>query len=301
MDNFLLLPRALAAALSDSGFAGAFGLVLAALLLGDENETGLRRTLQRATFYCAIAMLLAGLAQVYLTAATMVGTAAFEVVRSQIKVVMLETHAGKVLVGNLVLVVILLLTVSVRRDWQKRSTVWSVLLLLVADAAIRAASGHAASDGDFTLPEFIQFAHLISIAVWAGCVLAGGLVVLPRMLQEQRATQLVAFTRRLSLTVTFALAVVLLSGTYNSYRGLGGSLRPLAGTQWGILLDIKILLVLAAIAMGATSRRMIGKDRILSIKQTAILTTAVRFEAVTMLLILTVSAWLANSPPANSG
>jgi putative copper resistance protein D len=301
MDNFLLLPRTLAAALSDSGFAGAFGLTLACLLLGDEDENGLRRGLQRGTFYCAVAMLVAGLAQVYLATATMVGAASLEAVRSQIKPVMLETHAGEVLLANLVLVASLLLLVSLRRDWQRRSTVWSVLLVLIADAAARAASGHAASDGDFTLPEFVQLSHLISIAVWAGCVLAGGFVVLPRMLQEQRAAHLLAFTRRLSRTVTFALAVVLLSGTYNSYRGLGGSLRPLAGTQWGILLDIKILLVVAAVAMGAASRRMIGKDRILSLKQTTTLATALRFEAAIMLLILTISAWLANSSPANSG
>jgi putative copper resistance protein D len=299
MDNFLLLPRALAAALSDSAFAGAFGLVLACFLLGDEDENGLRSTLRRGTFYCLLAMLISGLVQVYLTTATMVGAASFEAVRSQIKLVMLETHAGKVLLANLAFVAVLLLTVSLRRDWQRRSTLWSLLVLLIADAAVRAASGHAASDGDFTLPEFIQFSHLISIAVWAGCVLAAGFVVLPRMLQEQRTAPLISFTRKLSRTVTFALAVVLLSGTYNSYRGLGGSLRPLAGTQWGVLLDMKILLVLAAIAMGATSRRMIGKE--LSLHETAVLTTAVRFEALTMLLILTVSAWLANSPPANPG
>ena len=299
MDNFLLLPRALAAAISDSAFAGAFGLVIACLLLNSEGESGPRRQLQRSTFYCTIAMLLAGIAQVYLATATMIGSPSFSDVRGQVVPVVLETHAGKLLLCSLILTLILLLTLSVRRDWQRRLTAWSLFAVLTAIAAVRAATGHAAADGDFTLAEFVQFSHLISIAVWAGCVLAAGFVVLPYMLREQRTTDVVAFTRRLSRSVTFALAVVVLSGTYNSYRGLSGSLRPLAGTQWGILLDIKLLLVLAAVGMGAASRRMLRSDRSLTAKQTSTLAFIVRVEAVAMLAILTVSAWLANSPPAS--
>jgi copper resistance protein D len=300
MDNFLLLPRALAATVSDSGYAGVVGLVLSSLLLGNESDMGLRRRLQRSALYCAVGMLLAAIAQVYLATATMIGDAAFAAVRGQIMSVVVDTHAGKILLGNLLLALTLLLALCTLRDWRRRSTAWSLMAALIAIAAVRAVTGHAAADGDFTLPEFVQFFHLVSIAVWAGCVLAGGFVVLPGMLRQQRTAELVAFTRRLSLTVTFALVVVVLSGTYNSYRGLGGSLKPLTGTQWGVLLDIKLVLVFAATAMGAANRRMLGKDRSLTAEQTSTLATVLRVEAVTMLAILTVSAWLANSPPASS-
>jgi copper resistance protein D len=296
MDNFLLLPRALAAAISDSGFAGTFGLVLASLLLDTEGETGLRRKLRRSSLYCAIGMLLAGFVQVYLATATMIGSAALDAVRDEIMTVALETHAGKALLWNLFLVLILFLTLCVRRHWQRRATAWLLLAELVAVAVVRAGTGHAAANGDFTVSEFVQFCHLISIAVWAGCVLAGGFLVLPGLFREQRTGDMVAFTRRLSRTVTFALAVVLLSGAYNAYIGLGASLQPLAGTQWGVLLDIKVLLVLAAVGMGAANRRMLGSDRTLSVEQTSALAATVRVEAVVM---LTVSALLANSPPAN--
>jgi len=300
MDNFLLLPRALAAAVSDSAFAGAFGLVLASLFLAGRDEDGLRRQLQRGALYCALGMALAGVAQLYLATATMIGSASTADVRVQIVTVVLETHAGNLLLGNIVLALVLLLTLSLRSNWQKHSAAWPVLAVLVAVAAVRSGAGHAAADGDFTIAEFVQFSHLISIAVWAGCVLAGGFVVLPLMLRERRTVELVAFTRRLSGMVTFALAVVVLSGIYNSYRGLGGSLKPLAGTQWGILLDVKLLLVFAAVGMGAASRRMLATNRTLTPGQASVLTTMLRVEAVTMLAILTVSAWLANSPPASS-
>ena len=143
MDNFLLLPRALAAAVSDSGFAGAFGLVLASLLLS--NQSGLHLRLQLSTFYCAIGMLVAGIVQVYLATATMIGDAGVAAVRGQIMPVVLETHAGKLLLWDLILTLILLLTLGVRRDWQRRSTAWSLLAVLAALSAARAATGHAAA------------------------------------------------------------------------------------------------------------------------------------------------------------
>jgi putative copper resistance protein D len=246
-------------------------------------------------------MLLAGLTQVYLTTATMIGSAAPDAVRSQITTVALETHAGKALLWNLFFLFILFLTLCIRRDWQRRATAWLLLTELVAVAVVRAGTGHAAANGDFTVSELVQFCHLISIAVWSGCVLAGGFLVLPGLLREQRAGDMTAFTRRLSRAVTFALVVVLLSGAYNSYVGLGGSFRPLAGTQWGVLLDIKLLLVLAAIAMGAANRRMLRGNRTLSVEQASALAATVRVEAIVMLAILTISAFLANSPPANPG
>ena len=298
MDNFLFFPRAVAAAISDTGFAWLFGLLLAGLLLDLEGPSAPRRSLQRTAIYCAIAMLLAGLAQLYLATATMIGSSAFAAVRSQLTDVALGTHAGKKLLWSLSLTLLVLLTLCARRNWQKRSTFSLLLAEMVADAMVRSASGHAAANGDFTLSEAVQFFHLISIAVWAGCVLAAGFLVLPGMLQEDRASHAVSFTRRLSRVVTFALAVVLLSGIYNAYVGLGGSLRPLAGSQWGILLDVKVLLVLIAVGMGAANRRMIAGDR--ATQRAPALATSLRIEAMVMLAILAVSALLANSPPASS-
>jgi putative copper resistance protein D len=303
MDNFLLLPRALAAALSDSGFAGALGLILSSLLLDQEGQSYLRKTLLGGAFLCAAGMLLAGLAQMFLATATMVGTADAATVRSQMVAVLLNTHAGRVLLINnvLILLLILLLTAALRRRWHGHSATWLLLAAVIADGAVRSASGHAASDGDFTLAELIQFLHLGSIAIWAGCVMAAGLVVLPRMLKAERTSGVLAFTRRLSTTVTFALPVVVLSGIYNSYRGLDGSLKGLTGTQWGFLLDLKILLVLAALGMGAANRKAISQQDALSNPQASRLASVLRWEAWTMILILTVSAFLANSPPANPG
>jgi putative copper resistance protein D len=299
MDNFLFLPRALAAALSDAAFAAAVGLVIASLWLQRDNEQIVRASLRRGVILSTAAMLVALSAQAYLLTATMVGSPAFRAIRSQSTAVMTGTHAGRVLLCNCALSLTLLILLSLRKMWRTRFGTYSLLAMLVILAATRAATGHPAADGDFTLPEFVQFVHLISIAIWSGGVIATGFVVLPALLRSGRIQVMLEFTRQLSNTVTIALLLIVVSGVYNSYRGLGGSLAPLAGTQWGILLDVKLMLVCVALSMGALNRRMLRTDRGLSTPQASRLALSLRGEAAVMLLILTVSALLANSPPAN--
>jgi putative copper resistance protein D len=297
MDNFLLLPRALAAALSDTAFAGAFGLVIVSFWLQGDIE---RARVRRGAILSAFAMLLALSAQAYLLTATMTGSSVFQEVRGQFVAVVGGTHVGHTLIYSAVFSLALLLLLIVRAGSQTRIKTWLLLLLLVVIAALKSTNGHAASDGDFTLPVAVQLVHLLSIAMWAGCVIASGFVVLPAMLPRQNSEEICVFARRLSNTVTPALFLVVLTGIYNSYRGLGGAVAPLAHTQWGGLLDVKVVLVIAAVAMGAFSRRLLQRNPSLSPPQLSRLAAALRVEAITMLLILTVSAWLANSPPASS-
>jgi putative copper resistance protein D len=298
MDNFLLLPRVVASTLADSAFAIVFGAVVACLWLKAEDDA-LQGRLRWNALLGLIALLLALGAQMFLQTATMIGSSDFSLIRSQIAAVLTGTHAGRALVcesAALLLPLILLLT---RFGRQTRAGIWSVLASLVILAAGRSAIGHSAGDGDFTLAEFVQLIHLVSTAIWAGSVITAGLVVLPAMLRGQRIDAMGRFTRSLSRTVTVALLLIVLSGLYNSYRGLGGSLAPLGGTQWGRLLDLKLALIGVALTLGAFSRKMLGGDRALATQECSRLATLVRVEATVMLLILTVSAWLANSPPAN--
>lgn len=298
MDNFLLLPRVFATTISDSAFAIVFGAILACLWLNAEDAS-LRSRLRMTTLFSLIMLLLALGAQMFLQTATMIGASDFTSVRSQIGVVLTGTHAGRALLTESVLIVFPLLLLVTRFGRQTRAGIWSALALLMVLAGVRSAIGHSAGDGDFTLPEFVQLIHLVSTAIWAGSVIVAGLIVLPAMLRGQRMDAMAPFTRSLSRTVTIALLLVVLSGLYNSYRGLGGSLAPLAGTQWGKVLDLKLVLISVALALGALSRRMLRGDRSLSSQECSRLATMVRVEAAIMLLILTVSAWLANSPPAN--
>lgn len=300
MDNFLFLPRALAAALSDIAFAASFGLVIVSLWLQSDNEERLHGRLQRGLIVCTAATLLALAAQTYLLTATMVGSSGFAAVCGQFVAVMTGTHAGCVFLCNCCLTLALLILLVLQRGWKTRANTWTLLAVLITLAAIRAATGHPASGGDFTLPEFVQFFHLISIATWAGGIIAAGFFVLPALLRSQKNEAIEEFLFTLSRTVTIALLAVVLSGIYNSYRGLDGSVAPLLRTQWGGLLDLKVFLVCIAVAMGASNRRILRRGRVLSSKQISRLSLVLRAEGVVMVLILLVSALLANSPPADS-
>jgi putative copper resistance protein D len=300
MDNFLFIPRSVAAALFDAAFAGASGLVIARLWLSDDSDEKLVTGLQRRAAACGFAMLAALFAQAWLSTATMTGSAELAEIRAQFAGVMTGTHAGRALLCNAAVALLLLVMIPVRRIWGSRAGVLSLSVVLAILAATRAATGHPAADGDFTLPELAQFVHLASIATWSGGVMAGGFFVLPELLRSQRVEAISRFMWRLSKTVTIALMLIVLTGLYNSYRGLGGSLAPLVGTQWGSLLDIKIVLVCAALTMGTINRQVLRANRSLSPVQARTVARILRMEAVVMLLILSVSAFLANSPPASS-
>ncbi len=300
MDNFLLLPRTLTAAAFDIAFAGAIGLVIVGLWSELDPDEKLCRKLRNARRFCSIAMLVALAVQGLLLTATMTGSPLWREIRSQLALALTGTHAGRVLLCSFALALIFFALLLLYPGIKKRARTRWLLAALVGLAATRAETGHAAGDGDFRLAEWVQLAHLISIAIWAGSVMAAGFIVLPAMLRDQLTEPIGKFMRKLSRNVTIALVLIVLSGIYNSYRGLGGSLTPLVQTQWGYLLDIKIALVLVAVAMGASSRRMLQRNRILSLRQVSRLTVVLRIEAIVMLLILTVSACLANSPPANS-
>lgn len=300
MDNFLFLPRSVAAAFFDAALAWASGLVIARLWLSRAPEEKLVNGLRRSAIACAWALLVGLCAQALLATATMIGSASFAAVRMQFVDVMTGTHAGRALLCNGVVSLLLLAMVPVRRLWNSRIGTAFLLTVFATLAATRAATGHPAADGDFTLPELVQFVHLASIAIWSGGVIAAGFFVLPELLLMQQIEAVAQFGRRLSNTVTVAVLLIVLTGLYNSYRGLGGSLRPLVGTQWGDLLDIKIVLVCVALTMGAFNRQILRANRSFLSVQARRVALILRLEAVVMLLVLCVSAFLANSPPASS-
>ena len=103
--------------------------------------------------------------------------------------------------------------------------------------------------------------------------------------------------RVMKLSATIAVLIVIATGMYNSWHGLGGTAAPLAHTQWGLVLDMKVFLVCIALALGTWNRRIIhSSERLASVPGSRLLTT-LRAEAAMMLLILCISAVLANSPP----
>jgi copper transport protein len=95
--------------------------------------------------------------------------------------------------------------------------------------------------------------HLLAMAVWLGG-LAALLTVLYRTPEELPAPAVARFSR-LALT---SVAVLVVTGAYQSWRGLG-SLDALTSTPYGRLLTTKLVVVVLLLAAAAYSRRFTAR------------------------------------------
>jgi putative copper export protein len=101
---------------------------------------------------------------------------------------------------------------------------------------------------------------------------------------------------RLSLQSATAIVFIFLSGIWNTLLGVDGDIQGALHTRWALLLGIKLLFVLAALALGATNRRTLQQPPTAQTMHRLCVT--LRVEAVLMLVILLLSAWLGSVAPA---
>ena len=290
--------RVCAAAALDVAYAASAGTLLNRLWLGGSNTPAGERQLRHWLMVCSLLMLFAIPLQVLLLAASMTGDLSWRLAWSALPDV-LTTYSGHTLVMSFCFVPCLLAVSIFPPAFRNKAGIWIGIALVIGIAVYRAGFGHAASDGNFTLREMVQFLHLSSIAIWGGGVAIAGLVVAPHLAVAAGPEEVVQFGRRLSRTVTIALVIVLVSGIYSAWRGLGGSATPLPHTAWGRMLLVKICIVLMALFHGGRVRLLLQESRSSKADQVALIQRWLRAEALLMIFVLVVSAWLANLPPAD--
>lgn len=209
------------------------------------------------------------------------------------------THSGRTIILELCFVPVLLLFSIFQSNLRHMKFVLFGVALEVSFIACRALHGHAASDGDLTLREGIQFLHLATTAVWAGGVLVAGLITVPTLASAEETASVLAFGKRLSGTVSVALIVVIVTGVYNSWKGLGKAMSPLVVSTWGHMLLLKLFFVLLAFGHGIRTRLLFRAIGPWTPNQTMTMRRWMRAEALFMLLVFVCSAWLSNLPPDN--
>ncbi|QEE29112.1 hypothetical protein FTW19_14565 [Terriglobus albidus] len=237
------------------------------------------------------ALLMAAVQPVQLVVLTagMTGAASFAELTPQFRDV-LSTHAGWILLPQAIAAVATAAAALIPSPRRLRFTL--IAASLFALSLFRSASGHAASDGNYSLRELAQWVHLAATGVWAG-----GVMVSARLLPSLRETQLQhANGERLSLQSATAIVFIVVSGIWNTWLGVDADIQGALHTRWALLLGIKLLFVLAALALGATNRRILQQP---PTDQTMHqLSSTLRMEAVLMLAILLLSAWLGSVAPA---
>lgn len=166
------------------------------------------------------------------------------------------THFGQIWVWRIPALAALWLTWG----WSLRHPdhAWIHWLMVPAVAAIaltRSETGHPADHGDFMPAVWIDWAHILAAGTWVGSLFGMSLAVFPRLLRagERSLKPCADIFQRLSTLSGAALVVLLACGIYNAIQQLG-SFAALWNSRYGIILDIKIAIVLALLAIGAHNR-----------------------------------------------
>lgn len=121
--------------------------------------------------------------------------------------------------------------------------------LAVGLALTWAAAEHASAGIQVPVAMTSSVLHLLATAVWLG-----GLVALLTTLRASRPAPDAATLARFSRTAFAAVTLLVVTGVYQSWRGLG-SWQALTGSTYGRLLLAKVVLVAVLLAAAAVSRR----------------------------------------------
>jgi putative copper resistance protein D len=283
--------------LSDAAFALLVGCLLAAHWLDAAALKHSSRMLRRLCLACVAAMILNHLVRPWFAGASMSGSSSFAGNLALIPDILSSTHLGKLwYINSAVLVALLAATLLAARE-TRPVVAWPFVVCLFLIAGTKASSGHAGNGGDFTLDEFSMFVHVLGTAVWAGTVVASGLLVIPHLAEFPDPKALWSYGNLLSRTVTWALLAIFVSAVYTSDRELNGALSGLWRSVWGKILMTKIAFVSLALVLGACTRFQCVQRSATS-RRAALMVRLMRVEALVMIVVLALSGTLANTPPA---
>ncbi|HEX7381356.1 MAG TPA: CopD family protein [Nevskiaceae bacterium] len=142
--------------------------------------------------------------------------------------------------------------------WQRQrpGCAWVLAAAVAVIVFTRSATGHAADDGTFAIPVWVDWLHVPAAGAWVGSLFGMSLVVFPWLthrLEAQPVVRAAEAFQRLSTLSGVALAVLLAAGIYSASRMLGPP-SSLWTTRFGIALDVKLGVVLLMILMGAHNR-----------------------------------------------
>lgn len=301
MSALVVAQIALAAA-QDILFATAAGL-LACRVMGARTGVIAPASLRGWQAGLAIALAVTALVYLWLQAAIMSGSSLDEAGEA-IGAVLTSSHYG--VAWSIGFIGALLAALS-RPGGRRTLPLFSAGL--ICWAAGKAAASHAADTGDFSVREAIHVVHLCATALWAGSVIVAA-VVLHRAARgyPDAPEQSAEFCTELSYLATFALVLVLITGIYNGMGDTAQASAPLLDITWGRLLIAKLICVALAVVLGGWNRMVIlpklhaplRKDCAGILAAQRRFNTWLSFEALAMVLVLTLAAALGHASPMGS-
>jgi len=168
-------------------------------------------------------------------------------------------------------------------------------------------AGHAGTTDPVVVNLITDFAHMVGAAVWIGglaVLLFAAFPAAKRLMGSDRLSVMAPVVKRFSDAAVVAVAVIVATGIYRSWMEVR-ALRGLIDATYGQVLLVKIGAFLPLLALGAINNR-ITKPRIeqavtagdSSTSSLDRLRKLVWFEAAIALVVLALTAFLVNLPPA---
>ena len=303
----LWLSQVVIAAFADIAFACTLGAGLLSVWLSKEKAVEAKspahaawQKARRLSIGGAVVLAVADLVLVWLQAASMSGTPLFDAFSAVIAVVT-GTHAGigwAIAFGGSVLLNFAMVFATAKGS--PRLGLFAVGAIVAA--AGKASIGHAADAGAFSLAEGVQTVHLLATALWGGVVFAGAWSVLSALGTSLARAFLIRTAGKMSTMSVIAVSLVVLTGVYNAWRGLGGSAEALEASAWGQALVVKAVLVATALLLGAMNRWSVlpRLQRTASTVDARTFTGVMRVEAVLIVAVFVAAAVLSHSVPGFS-
>ncbi len=200
---------------------------------------------------------------------------------------LLDTAYGRLALGGLLALALILLLGLVRRRW-----LLPMACLLLAFALTRASISHAGEHGLLSAGTAIEWVHLVLMGLWVGLVAVAGWLVLPAERGPSSSRQ--AYLGSVSTTATLALGGIVATGLFNAWNRIETP-GQLLTHDYGIALSLKLALVGCAVVLGGYNR-FYGFPAASQLPQRAIL--VLRIESLILLAALVAAAVLTlQSPP----
>jgi putative copper export protein len=219
------------------------------------DQENILANMRRLLGVCMAVMILSSSASLVFRAAEMSGhplSSVFPVLPT----VIFHTHLGRawlIRIGALVLLSVTLMVGRRRRD--SRGFTGFMLGIAVIITMTESASGHASDKGDFSIPEIMDFLHLLAACAWGGGLLALSLVVLPDLARAgvQTASLIADIARRFSRIAGIAVGTIAITALYNAWVYVG-SFGAIWTSAYGWTVFAKVILFSLLIPLGAFNR-----------------------------------------------
>jgi putative copper export protein len=170
--------------------------------------------------------------------------------------VFFRTHIGRVWVIRIAALLLLFITYAAAGRYRDSRRLLSCMLVLgLIISMTKSASGHASDAGDFSLPEIMDWLHLIASSFWGGGLFVLSLVILPGLVKpvDSSSPQIAAVARRFSRIAGIAVGIVSLTALYNAWLNVG-SFEALWKLPYGWTVLVKICLLVVLLQLGAVNR-----------------------------------------------